>query len=143
MNHPYRTRNIGPNQKVNDMHRKTARRLPGKPIIAISTGIALFGAGLIIGRVNYNPVPGGFSQSAAWTDHLCTLAHQIQASAGQTPMCVHAHEAMVGCGALIVLGLGLAVFGIVLAVRRYRARTAAERQAAMQRHPASQSRVAR
>ena len=109
--------------------RSPRRRL--RPALVIISGVLLFAAGLIAGRIRYT-VPGGFSQDAYTTDHMCTLAHQIQATAGQTAMCQHAHAAMVGCGLLIVLGLGLAVFGVVLAVRRYRARTAIERSAAVQ-----------
>jgi hypothetical protein len=50
------------------------------------------------------------------------------------PSCARAQLAMIGCGALIVGGLALAVFGAVWAVRNHQNRRA--RQASMARHPA-------
>jgi hypothetical protein len=111
-----------------------------RPIIAVVIGVPLLAAGLILGRIPY-PVAGGFRQSAYWTDHMCRLAHQIQSSAGMTPMCTQAHAVLDVCGALIVAGIASVSVGIALVVTGRRARTAAERLAAMQRHPSSHRRA--
>ena len=116
-------------------------RLSG-PIIAVIVGAVLFIAGLILGRLRYSAEPGYYG-SAMQVDALCRSYAQVAGHAATDPSCGTARTILDTCGALIVAGIASLSVGIALAVTGRRARTAAERQAAIARHPSSRSAAAR
>jgi hypothetical protein len=85
--------------------------------------VALFIVGLVLGRMPYRTA-GGYWMSADQVDSECRTVGQLTGQVLTSPSCQHAHEAMAGCGSLIVLGLGLAVAGVTLAIRSLHNRAA-------------------
>lgn len=117
-----------------------------RPIIitTVIVGVLAYLGGLAVCHWPYSAF--GFEMNAIQITDRCrqfaSMGRYPRWQVEALPVCAHAHELRTAGDSLIVLGLGLAVTGAVLAVRRFRrARTAAERQAAVQRHPSSRSRA--